>query len=82
MKASGMKAKLAAERLQAFLLDESGQDLIEYGLLSAFIGVVGILAWYNIGGAIGGKYAGWDSGVQTLSACTPDPAVNGGGGCP
>jgi Flp pilus assembly pilin Flp len=77
-----MKAKLAAEQLKAFLLDESAQDLIEYGLLSAFIGVVGIIAWYNIGTAIGVKYSGWDSGVQTLSTCTPDPVVNGGGGCP
>jgi Flp pilus assembly pilin Flp len=74
-----MKAKVAAERIKSFLLDESGQDLIEYGLLAAFIGTVGIVAWANIGVNIGLKYSSWDSGVQTLSACTPDP---GGAGCP
>ncbi len=65
--------------LRRFLDDEDGQDLIEYALLSAFIGVVGALTWINIGVAIGIAFAGWDTGVQGLSACTPDP---GGGGCP
>jgi pilus assembly protein Flp/PilA len=61
------------------LRDEGGQDLIEYALLAAFIGVVGILAWTNIQTGIGRAYTGWDSGVKTLSSCTPDP---GGAGCP
>jgi len=58
--------------------DESGQDIIEYGLLGAFIGTVGILAWQGISAQIGIHYSGWNTGVQGLSACTPDP---GGGGC-
>lgn len=67
-------------RLFARLLhDESGQDVIEYALLTAFIGTVGVLAWQNIGSGIGSAYSGWDTGVQSLSACTPDP---GGAGCP
>jgi len=61
------------------LLDDSGQDLIEYALLTACIGLVGVVAWVNIKAALGTAYLNWDSGVQTLSACTPDP---GGGGCP
>ena len=65
--------------LVSFLRDESGQDLIEYGLLTAFIGFAGIFVWTNISAVIGAKYSGWDTGVQGLSACTPDP---GGGGCP
>jgi len=65
-----------------FLVDESGQDLIEYALLSALIGVVGVLAWLNIKSGIGSAYSSWDSGVQNLSACTPDPVASGGGGCP
>ena len=58
--------------------EECGQDVIEYALLSAFIGIVGILAWQNIGVGIANAYVGWDTGVQGLSSCTPDP---GGGGC-
>jgi Flp pilus assembly pilin Flp len=58
-----------------FLLDESGQDLIEYALLTAFIGFAGIFIWTNIMSLIGTKYSGWDAGVQGLSACTPDPGA-------
>lgn len=58
--------------------EESGQDLIEYALLSALIGVVTALIWTNMRAAMGNAYGGWDTGVQSLSACTPDP---GGGGC-
>src|SRR5438094_202205 len=31
--------------LQEFIFDECGQDLIEYALLGALIGIVGIVAW-------------------------------------
>jgi len=61
-----------------FVLEDDGQDLIEYSLLSVLVGIVGILAWTNIASAIGVSYGSWDTGVQTLSTCTPDP---GGGGC-
>jgi Flp pilus assembly pilin Flp len=57
---------------------EEGQDLIEYALLSALIGLVGILTWTNITAGIGTAYTTWDTGLQSVSACTPDP---GGGGC-
>jgi Flp pilus assembly pilin Flp len=58
--------------------EADGQDIVEYALLAALIGTVGILAWQNIAGGIGTAYAGWDTGVQDLSSCTPDP---GGAGC-
>jgi Flp pilus assembly pilin Flp len=58
--------------------NEEGQDLIEYALLSALIGLVGILTWTNITAGIGTTYGSWDTGLQSVSACTPDP---GGGGC-
>jgi Flp pilus assembly pilin Flp len=64
--------------LWVFVNAEDGQDLIEYALLSALIGIVGVVAWTNIGTAIGTAYANWDTGVQNVSSCTPDP---GGGGC-
>jgi Flp pilus assembly pilin Flp len=66
------------ELIMRMVGEESGQDLIEYALLAAFVGIVGILAWQAIGAGIGVAYSGWDTGVQDLSACTPDP---GGGGC-
>ena len=62
-----------------FIQDDSGQDLIEYALLSAFIGVSAVVAWTNIPPAIAAAYSNWDSSIQNLSSCTPDP---GGGGCP
>jgi Flp pilus assembly pilin Flp len=65
-------------RLRELFVSEDGQDLIEYGLLSAFIGVCAILAWQNIPPAIAAVYNSWDVSVQDLSRCTPDP---GGGGC-
>jgi len=60
--------------------EETGQDLIEYALLSAFIGVCAVAAWVNIPPAISAAYQAWDANVQGLSSCTPDP---GGGtlGC-
>ena len=64
--------------LLRLLNGDDGQDLIEYALLSALIGIVGILAWTNISAAIGVAYTNWDTGVQGVSSCTPDP---GGGGC-
>ena len=58
-----------------FIFDDRGQDLIEYALLCALIGIVGILAWTNVGAAINGTYISWDTNVQGLSATTPDPAA-------
>jgi len=59
-----------------FVLEARGQDVIEYALLSALIGVVGIIAWQNIGVGIYNAYNGWDSGVQSLWV----PLDPGGGG--
>lgn len=58
--------------------DESGQDIIEYALLAALIGICSVIAWTNIPPKIAAAYLGWDSSVQKLGECTPDP---GGGGC-
>jgi Flp pilus assembly pilin Flp len=49
-----------------FLFDDTGQDLIEYGLLAASIAVVGILTWDAIRTNLGAKYTGWDTGVQGI----------------
>src|SRR5687767_4879736 len=55
--------------LRRFIIDDHGQDLVEYALLSALIGVTGIVAWINVGTAIAAAYGSWDTNVQTLSAC-------------
>ncbi len=60
------------------IFEDAGQDVIEYALLAAFIGLVGVVAWQNIGGGMTNALRGWDTGVQGLSKCTPDP---GGAGC-
>ena len=41
-----------------FAIEDTGQDLIEYGLLSAGIATVGILAWDAVRTGLGVKYAG------------------------
>jgi Flp pilus assembly pilin Flp len=74
-----MRLPTTIERVKQFVSDESGQDLIEYGLLGALIGTVGILAWTNIRVSLGSAYSGWGSGVNTLSGCTPDPIGTPGG---
>ena len=74
-----MRALLEMRRLiRQLQREDRGQDIIEYALLAAFIGVVGIVAWQNIGVGVSNAYSGWDAGVQGLSGCTPDP---GGAGC-
>ncbi len=62
---------------RCFIFDDRGQDLIEYALLGAFIGIVGIVAWTTVGSAISTTYGGWDTNVQGLSATTPDPIGSG-----
>lgn len=64
--------------LRRFLTDDEGADIIEYALLSAFIGVCAVAAWTSIPPRIAAAYMNWDTSVQSLSSCTPDP---GGGGC-
>jgi Flp pilus assembly pilin Flp len=60
--------------LTRLLREDFGQDLIEYALLAAFIGTVGIVAWQSVGTGIGNAYSGWDSGVQGLYN-PPDPGA-------
>jgi Flp pilus assembly pilin Flp len=64
--------------IKRFVRDDGGVDILEYALLGAFIGTVGILIWQSIGVGVFNAYSGWDTGVQDLSKCTPDP---GGAGC-
>lgn len=54
------------------LADDSAQDLVEYALLGAFIGVVSVLVWQNIASLIGVRYAEYNTNVNTLWA-SPEP---------
>jgi Flp pilus assembly pilin Flp len=65
--------------LRRLIVEDEAQDIIEYALLGALIATVGILVWQSIGTGVANAYLGWDTGVQNLSKCTPDP---GGAGCP
>ena len=58
-----------------FVRDEAGQDIVEYALLTAVIGLVGIVTWQAITAGIGTAYQGWDTGTQDLW----EPANPGGG---
>ena len=58
--------------------EDAGQDIVEYALLGALIGIAAILTWQQIAASVGVVYGEADVAQQGLSACTPDP---GGGGC-
>ena len=61
-----------SDLLAQLLLEETGQDVVEYVLLAGFIGVVGIALWGGITSGIDSAYQNWDSGTQNLWD-PPDP---------
>ena len=66
---------------QGFVSEDSGQDIIEYALLAALVGITAIATWQLVENGVGTVYGNRTSvagPIQTLSECTPDP---GGGGC-
>jgi len=50
--------------LTRLIADDSGQDLLEYALLAAFIGVAGALILPEIAEQMGDAYGGWLSGAE------------------
>jgi Flp pilus assembly pilin Flp len=75
-----MKTVHAAATWRAFAADESGQDIVEYALLGALVGIASIVIWQALVVTVGGVYGAADAGVQLKSSCTPDP-ISAGGGC-
>jgi Flp pilus assembly pilin Flp len=57
------------------LRDEDGQDVIEYALLTASIGLMGIATWPLIAAGIGATYQRLDTQTQDLWE-VPDPGSN------
>jgi Flp pilus assembly pilin Flp len=58
---------------ERFIFEEAGQDIVEYALLTAIIGIAAIAIWNELTVRVGVVYTAADTGVQNLSACTPDP---------
>jgi Flp pilus assembly pilin Flp len=60
--------------LRRIARDDSGQDVVEYALLTAFFGLAALAAWTSIRDALAVNYSGTTSGVQSLW----DPPPPGG----
>jgi Flp pilus assembly pilin Flp len=58
--------------LSRLLGDESGQDLIEYMLLTSFIAIAGYLGIQVLGSEMNTTYRRWDSATQGAWE-VPDP---------
>jgi Flp pilus assembly pilin Flp len=61
--------------LWRLLHEDRGQDLVEYALLTAIVGIAGILALESVSGKMETAYRGWNDAVQ--AAWEPCPP----GGC-
>lgn len=59
--------------LKRLLVDDDGQDLVEYALLVAFVGLSCVAAFLALEGAIADGFVAVDTRQQDLSAVTPDP---------
>jgi Flp pilus assembly pilin Flp len=55
-----------------FLREDSGQDLIEYGLLTGIVVAIGIVVFTTIQGKMGAAYQAWEGSAQ--SNWVPNPA--------
>ena len=61
-------------RFARLLLDDSGQDLVEYGLLAAIIGIAGALLFPSIQTAMGLAVGEWSNDTYNL-ASPKDPGT-------
>ena len=52
--------------LAKFVRNESGQDVIEYALLSAFIGLAAVAVFPLIQSGLNAAYMSWDGATQGL----------------
>jgi Flp pilus assembly pilin Flp len=54
------------QRVRRFVRDKSGQDLVEYALLVALVGVVAAAAMPTIETALSTAYSLWNTNTQDL----------------
>jgi len=52
--------------LRRLICDESGQDLIEYGLLASIISIAGVLLFPSIKSAMDTTFGNWGTKVYNL----------------
>ena len=62
-----------------FFRDDSAQDLVEYALITAFVGVVGFLVLRAIGGEVFNTYSSWLSPASGVPSRWDPPDPVGGG---
>jgi Flp pilus assembly pilin Flp len=65
--------------LRHLVRDETGQDLVEYALLAAFIALVSLAGMNALRGSMLTVYTSWNTAMQ---ACWQMPAPGAGGACP
>ena len=69
-------AQFATAVAARFATDDSGQDLIEYALLTAIIGVSGVLILSTLSTTMGTRYSSRNTGAQNAwQPCPPQPAA-------
>ena len=65
--------------IAAFVRDDAGVDLVEYALLSALIGLTGLVL-FNLTARMGTAYSNWNTNGQTQ--WKPCPPASSGLSCP
>jgi Flp pilus assembly pilin Flp len=69
-------SRLARVLAVRFISDDSGQDLIEYALLTAIIGVSAVLIFPVLSTTMGAAYSSWNTaGQNAWQPCPPQPAA-------
>jgi Flp pilus assembly pilin Flp len=63
--------------LPSLVAEDAGTDLVEYALLTAFLGFAGVAAFAAIRGLLGDAYAGYNASAVDLAE--PLPPGTGGG---
>jgi Flp pilus assembly pilin Flp len=70
------RGRWCAHVLHRLAAETDGQDMIEYALITAFIGFSGAAAWNAMQTSLGNAYDGFTDGVWSL--WEPDDPVGGG----
>ena len=67
-----IRTKVFESAVRRFVKDDGGQDMIEYALLSAFIGLAGVTVFSGMGGTMQTAYDAWVDNADA-AADMPDP---------
>ena len=69
-------SRIATALAARFMSNDSGQDLIEYALLTAIIGISGVLVLSTLSTTMGTTYTGRNVAGQAIwQPCPPQPAA-------